>query len=153
MRRNRYLFGVLRTRRLSKRILTPKPNKMGTSKIKSIQPNGTWESRNGTMFKFEIGLEDGTSGEVNSKTIDRWNVGDEVEYTVTPGKYGDRLKLDKAGFASKGGGGNSQSPDIQKRIDASWAIGHAINQESDPEKIVEAAEWLLKLRDTLISKL
>jgi hypothetical protein len=126
---------------------------MGTSKIKSIQPNGTWESRNGTMFKFEIGLEDGTSGEVNSKTIDRWNVGDEVEYTVTPGKYGDRLKLDKAGFASKGGGGNNQSPDIQKRIDASWAIGHAINQESDPEKIVEAAEWLLKLRDTLISKL
>ena len=77
---------------------------MGTSKIKSIQPNGTWESRNGTMFKFEIGLEDGTSGEVNSKTIDRWNVGDEVEYTVTPGKYGDRLKLDKAGFANKGGG-------------------------------------------------
>jgi hypothetical protein len=126
---------------------------MGQSKIKSIQPNGTWESRNGTMFKFEIGLEDGTSGEVNSKTIDRWNVGDEVEYTVTPGKYGDRLKLDKAGFANKGGGGNSQSPDIQKRIDASWAIGHAINQESDPEKIIEAAEWLLKLRDTLISKL
>ena len=126
---------------------------MGQSKIKSIQPNGTWESRNGTMFKFEIGLEDGTSGEVNSKTIDRWNVGDEVEYTVTPGKYGDRLKLDKAGFANTGGGGSSQSPDIQKRIDASWAIGHAINQQSDPEKIVEAAEWLLKLRDTLISKL
>lgn len=126
---------------------------MGTSKIKSIQPNGTWESRNGTMFKFEIGLEDGTSGEVNSKTIDRWNVGDEVEYTVTPGKYGDRLKLDKAGFANKGGGGNSQSPDIQKRIDASWAIGHAISLRSDPEEIVEMAEWLLQIRQTLISKL
>lgn len=126
---------------------------MGQSKIKSIQPNGTWESRNGTMFKFEITLEDGTSGEVSAKTENRWNIGDEVEYTVTPSKWGDRLKLDKAGFANKGGGGNGQSPDIQKRIDASWAIGHAIQQESEPEKIIEAAEWLLKLRDTLISKL
>ena len=125
---------------------------MGQSKIKSVQPNGTWESRNGLMYKFEVELEDGASGEVSAKTEDRWNVGDEVEYTVTPSKWGDRLKLDKAGYANKGGGG-AQSPDIQKRIDASWAIGHAINQESDPEKIIEAAEWLLKLRDTLISKL
>ena len=124
---------------------------MGQSKIKSIQANGTWESRNGLMYKFEVELEDGTSGEVSAKTEDRWKVGDEVEYTVTPSKWGDRLKLDKSGYNK--GGGNKQDPDIQKRIDASWAIGHAINQESDPEKIVEAAEWLLKLRDTLISKL
>ena len=59
---------------------------MGQSKIKSIQPNGTWEGRNGLMYKFEIELEDGAAGEVNSKTDNRWNVGDEVEYTVTPGK-------------------------------------------------------------------
>ena len=87
------------------------------------------------------------------KTENRWNVGDEVEYTVTPSKWGDRLKLDKAGYNNQRSSGGGNSPDIQKRIDASWAIGHAINQESDPEKIVEAAEWLLKLRDTLISKL
>ena len=68
--------------------------------------------------------------------------GDEVEYEVTPSKWGPRMKLTKPGFTPNQGGG--QSPDIQKRIDASWAIGHAINQESDPEKIVEAAEWLLK---------
>jgi hypothetical protein len=126
---------------------------MGISKVKTIQPNGTYEGRNGLMFKFEIGLEDGASGEVSAKTIDRWNVGDEVEYEITPSKWGDRMKLTKPGFTPNQGGGKPQSPDIQKRIDASWAIGHAINQESDPEKIVEAAEWLLKLRDTLISKL
>lgn len=126
---------------------------MGSSKIKSIQPNGTWESRNGLMYKFEVELEDGASGEVSAKTENRWNVGDEVEYTVTPSKWGDRLKLDKAGYNNQRSNGGGNSPDIQKRIDASWAIGHAINQESDPEKIVEAAEWLLKLRDTLISKL
>jgi hypothetical protein len=128
-----------------------KPNKMGTSKVKTIQPNGTYEGRNGLMYKFEIGLEDGASGEVSAKTIDRWNVGDEVEYEITPSKWGDRMKLTKPGFTPNQGG--SQSPDIQKRIDASWAIGHAINQESDPEKIIEAAEWLLKIRNTLISKL
>lgn len=126
---------------------------MGSSKIKSIQPNGTWESRNGLMYKFEIELEDGATGEVSAKTENRWNVGDEVEYTVTPSKWGDRLKLDKAGYNNQRSTGGGNNPDIQKRIDASWAIGHAINQESDPEKIVEAAEWLLKLRDTLISKL
>lgn len=126
---------------------------MGASKIKSIQPNGTWESRNGLMYKFEIELEDGVSGEVSAKTENRWSVGDEVEYTVTPSKWGDRLKLDKAGYNNQRSNGGGNSPDIQKRIDASWAIGHAITQESDPEKIVEAAEWLLKLRDTLISKL
>ncbi|MCP4605854.1 MAG: hypothetical protein GY847_35960, partial [Proteobacteria bacterium] len=47
----------------------------------------------------------------------------------------------------------ANNPDIQKRIDASWAIGLAINQESDPEKILEAAEFLLSIRSTLISKL
>jgi hypothetical protein len=127
---------------------------MGISKVKTIQPNGTYEGRNGLMFKFEIGLEDGSSGEVSAKTIDRWNVGDEVEYEVTPSKWGPRLKLDKAGYANKpNGGGYKEDPEKAKRITASWAIGHAINQESDPEKIIEAAEWLLKLRDTLISKL
>ncbi len=106
------------------------------------------------MYKFEIQLEDGTSGEVSAKTENRWNIGDEVEYTVTPSKWGDRLKLDKAGYANKpNGGGYKEDAEKTKRITASWAIGHAINQESDPEKIIEAAEWLIKLRDTLISKL
>lgn len=121
---------------------------MGQSKIKSIQPNGTYQSQNGLMYKFEIELEDGTSGEVSAKTEDRWNIGDEVEYETTPSKWGVRMKLTKAGYADKG-----SSPDIQKRIDASWAIGHAINQESDPQKILDAAEYLLNLRDSLISKL
>jgi hypothetical protein len=124
---------------------------MGQSKIKSIQPNGTYQSQNGLMYKFEIELENGESGEVSAKTENRWSVGDEVEYTVQQSKWGVKMRLDKAGFNNAPRGGSS--PDVQKRIDASWAIGHAINQESDPEKILEAAEYLLKLRDSLISKL
>ena len=124
---------------------------MGQSKIKTIQPNGTYESMNGTMFKFEIQLESGDSGEVSAKSENRWSVGDEVEFEVTPSKWGDKMRLSKPGFNSNQSKANN--PDIQKRIDASWAIGHAINQESDPEKILEAAEFLLSIRSTLISKL
>ena len=130
--------------------LTPKTKKMGQSKIKTIQPNGTYDSQNGLMYKFEVQLESGESGEVSAKSENRWSVGDEVEFEVTPSKWGDRIKLTKPGF---GQGGQKNSPDIQKRIDASWAIGHAITQESDPEKILEAAEFLLSIRNTLISKL
>ena len=128
-----------------------KPKKMGQSKIKTIQPNGTYDSQNGMMYKFEIQLESGDSGEVSAKSEDRWSVGDEVEFEVTPSKWGDKMKLSKPGFTPNQSRGSN--PDIQKRIDASWAIGHAINQESDPEKVLEAAEFLLSIRNTLISKL
>lgn len=125
---------------------------MGQSKIKTIQANGTWESRNGLMYKFEVELEDGTSGEVSAKTEDRWKVGDEVQYEVTPSKWGNRMKLDKAGFDQKGGG-YKDDPEKTKRITASWAIGLAIQQASDPQEIIEAAEHLIAMRDSLISKL
>ena len=66
------------------------------SKIKSIQANGTWETRDGkTMYQFEVELEDGAAGEVNATTPDRWQVGDEVQYEVKDGKYGKKLKLSK----------------------------------------------------------
>ena len=66
------------------------------SKIKSIQASGTWETRDGkTMYQSEVELEDGTTGEVNATTPDRWNVGEEVDYEVKDGKYGNKLKLSK----------------------------------------------------------
>ena len=119
---------------------------MGQSKIKTIQPSGTYDSQNGLMYKFEIQLESG-----DRKSVDRWSVGDEVEFEVTPSKWGDRMKLTKPGFSPNQSKANN--PDIQKRIDASWAIGLALKEESDPEKILEAAEFLLSIRATLISKL
>ena len=52
---------------------------MGQFKIKTIQPNGTYDSQNGMMYKFEIQLESGDSGEVSAKSEDRWSVGDETD--------------------------------------------------------------------------
>ena len=124
---------------------------MGQSKIKSITPMGTYESQNGLMYKFEIELENGESGEVSAKTEDRWSIGDEVEYETTQTKWGVRMKLSKAGYNRSGG--YKDDPEKTKRITASWAIGLAIQEENDPEKIIEAAEHLIHLRNTLISKL
>ena len=127
---------------------------MGQSKIKTIQPNGSYpndRSPEGVTYTFEVELQDGESGEVGAHTKDKWNVGDEVEYTLNQSKWGNKLKLSKPGFSPNQSKANN--PDIQKRIDASWAIGLALKEESDPEKILEAAEFLLSIRATLISKL
>tara|TARA_R100001224_G_scaffold111133_1_gene90629 strand:+ start:920 stop:1405 length:486 start_codon:yes stop_codon:yes gene_type:complete len=119
------------------------------SKIKSIQASGTWETRDGkTMYQSEVELEDGTTGEVNATTPDRWNVGDEVDYEVKDGKYGNKLKLSKArdGF-SWANNSESTSNSVtrfenrderrQHLIMNQWAIKTAIETEmnlSPPDK-------------------
>ncbi len=133
---------------------------MGQSKIKTIQPNGSYpndKAPDGVTYTFEVELEDGESGEVGAQKKDRWKVGDEVEYTLSQNKWGNKLKLSKPGFSPNQSNKSNQpkpfDPEVQKRIDSCWAIGLAIKEESDPEKILEAAEFLLNLRSTLISKL
>jgi hypothetical protein len=52
-------------------------NKMKTSKIKSIQNDGTWKD----LFKFEVQMENGDVGGAFAKTqIPSWKVGDEMNY-------------------------------------------------------------------------
>jgi len=116
---------------------------MGKSKIKSVQNNGTYQSKfdNSTMYTFEIQLEDGSVGEVSAKTIDRWKEGDEVEYILTASNYGNKMKLNRPDFtpgnstSTSGGGSYSDRQDI---IVNEWAIGRALewemNQKS-PDKV------------------
>jgi catechol-2,3-dioxygenase len=118
---------------------------MGLSKIKSVQANGSYESKfdGSTMFTFEIALEDGTLGEVSAKTQDRWKIGDEVEYSLTETQYGKKLKLSRPqqdfSNASFGGGGNYQSPDHRQHLIMNqWAIRMAMEWEMNqcpPDKI------------------
>lgn len=60
-------------------------NQMKTSKIKSIQNDGTWND----LFKFEVEMENGDVGGCFAKTqIPSWKVGDEMNYEYTQkGKY------------------------------------------------------------------
>lgn len=130
---------------------------MGQSKIKSVQANGTYQSKfdGSTMYAFEVELEDGILGDVSAKTEDRWKAGDEVEYTLTTSPYGKKLKLTKPDFKPF----NSRRPDAdtQKRIENSWAIQTSIKMHGVLEgeyrlymnKVMVTASDLLKMRDTL----
>ena len=134
---------------------------MKNSKIKSVQNNGSYQSKfdGSTMYTFEIQLEDGEVGEVSAKSEDRWKEGDEVEYTCSPSKFGNKLKLNKPGSQSFG----SRKPDgdTQKRIENSWAIQTAIKLHGELEgdygvymsRIMVTASDLLRRRDSLSSEL
>lgn len=60
-----------------------------TSKVVSVQSNGTWDGSYGTMYKFEIVFQNGDVGEYSSKSQDqnKFEVGAEKEYEYTGGKF------------------------------------------------------------------
>ena len=132
---------------------------MVQAQIESIQGKGDWQGKFGTMYTFEISLNDGTVGEANSKTEQPpYKVGDEVWYEIKgENQYGKKLKISKNGLQSFGG--RKEDPAIQKRIENSWAIQTAVQILGvKPDKVTlnayttaleETAEAMLKLRDTL----
>lgn len=120
---------------------------MQTSKIKTTQGSGTYESKydGATMYTSEVELEDGTVGEVSAKSADRWNVGDEVAYTVTEGKFGKKLKLNRPDFGSNPTSTGTTVTRFHDRdekrqhlIMNQWAIKTAMDWEinqSPPDKV------------------
>jgi len=102
---------------------------MAQAKISRIEPANppTWTSnRDGsTMYAYNVDLDDGTSGDVNCKSPNKWKVGDEVEYTSKSTHHGNKLSLSTPGF-SGGFSGGKQDPDSTKGIIASWAVGIAM---------------------------
>ena len=133
---------------------------MVQAQIESIQGKGDWQGKFGTMYTFEISLNDGTVGEANSKTEQPpYKVGDEVYYEVVSNneRWGKKLKISKNPPQSFGG--RKEDPAIQRRIENSWAIQTAVQILGvKPDKVTlnayttaleETAEAMLKLRDAL----
>lgn len=119
-------------------------------KIAEIQQSGTWESQYGLMYRMEVTLEDNRAGEVNAKKPDAWKVGDEVEIVdAKPNPRGlTKWKLQRPEQKSYGA-----SPDTQRRIDASWAIGQAVAYgKRKLDEIEVTAIALLELRDRIASR-
>jgi hypothetical protein len=84
-------------------------NQTFTSKPKNIQANGTWESKFGMMYQFDIEMEDGKAGQYSSPKYTDMNaqdfpfkVGVEREYafeiTTANGKEYPKIKLPKKDF-------------------------------------------------------
>jgi len=124
--------------------------------ITAVQNNGTYEGAYGLMYKQEVTLDDGSTGEVSAKTQDKWKVGDVVEVQRTATKFGSRFKfsIPQDGGARPNGSSFKQDPDTQLRIEASWAIGQAIAMGHDSHTdLVRVGLTLVDARNALIAAL
>lgn len=71
---------------------------MVQAQIESIQGKGEWKGEYGLLYQYEVTMNDGTVGEVNSKTNPPpYKVGDEVWYEVKSNneRWGKKLKVSK----------------------------------------------------------
>ena len=59
------------------------------SVVKNVQGNGTWEGKFGLMYKYDVEMENGDSGEYSSKSEsqNKFVVGQQVDYEYIEGKY------------------------------------------------------------------
>lgn len=126
-------------------------------KITQFEDTGNWTGKYGTMYTALVTLDDGTTGEVNMKSPGAWAIGDEVEVTENrPGKYGSKLKLRKPGADGQytPSATRANSPDVQHRIDASWAIGQAVAfGVKDLDHVMATAEQFITMRNKLIERI
>ena len=90
------------------------------SKVNGVSANGTWDSKYGTMYKFEVSFENGDVGEYNSKTQDqnKFVIGQEADYSITSREYnGNTFYTIKPVQAQQSfGGGYKKDPETEKRI-------------------------------------
>lgn len=82
----------------------------GTATVESLEANGSFDGKYGTMYCFWVVLDNGVKGEALAKgKSPPYKVGDEVEYEIAgTNKQGDpKLKVKRPG--ADGGGGNAGS--------------------------------------------
>lgn len=141
-------------------------------KVIAVYGNGTWESPNGLLYRFEIEMENGDRGQYLSKTQDcaKFPQNGEVWYTtecqVRNGKEYYRIKPAqdpnspapaKGGY---GGGGYQKDPETEKRITRMSVLKVAcdlvVNGQSkvqDLTKIASILEQYVMTGEDTISKL
>lgn len=113
--------------------------------ITRLTPQGTFEFKGETYFKFDVELENGEAGEVNTKSENKWRLGDAVVVKDKKhSKWGVRLSLDKPQYANAPKGG-SHNNDRQESIVTQWAIREAqtyvFNHTTAPDKVTLYDIW------------
>jgi len=116
--------------------------------ISQVQPNGTLQLQSGEFFKFNVTLASGETGEVLTKTADRWKVGDEVDFELQQTQYGNKLKLRKPEFQQSGQSyskpsGGGMTPDKERRITFLSCLSSASSlyaqSSKTPEEVIATA--------------
>jgi len=126
-------------------------------KITQITPTqkGGYDGRDGYVYTYDVTLDDGTTGEVGSKTPNKWQVGDEVVVTnKRETQYGVRLSISKpnaGGGSYSRGGSDYNNPQRQEEINASWALNASIALgKKTPADVLATAKALLDVRKELL---
>lgn len=134
-------------------------------KIVEVIPGEPWSRDGKTFHTAKLVCDDGRSGTVNMMTPDRWKIGDEIEVTHEEHtNHGCKWKVSKPGMQN-GSGATSQprpqSPDVQRQINASWAINQVMTHsdftvkdfDNKGEEIILASRKLLSIRQELIKRM
>lgn len=94
-----------------------------TSKVNHIAGNGSWTSEKyGTFYRFEIGFENGDSGEYSSKSADqnKFVMGQLATYTITSREHNGKtyftIKPAEQPQPSGGFSPRAKDPETDKRI-------------------------------------
>ena len=119
------------------------------------------------MHTATLVLDDGSRGSVNMQKEGRWKVNDEVEITHEEHtSHGIKWKVSKPGM-SQGTSYNAappppatQSPELQLRIDSSWAINQVLlhsdftvgHFDTCAEEIILASRKLLSIKRELMKR-
>ena len=91
-----------------------------TSKVLSVQANGSWDGKFGTMYKFELGFDNGDTGEYSSKSSDqkKFIQGQDATYTIDTSNpsYPKIKPIFNQSGGSFSGGFSKENPERQKMI-------------------------------------
>lgn len=90
------------------------------SAVTNVTANGSFNGQYGTLYKFEVTFANGDSGEYASKSQDqqKFKVGDEVDYSISDRRVGDKIYYNIKPVAPPQGGftPKAKDPDTDKRI-------------------------------------
>ena len=124
---------------------------MKKSKVTNVQSNGTWDGRFGLMYKYEVGFENGDSGEYSSKSENqnKFIIGEVTEYEFIDGKF-PKVKpintFQQTSFSSNTK--DNVQEYIVKQSSLKCATDYVIANGGDPNTIIDVADifsnWVLK---------
>ncbi len=102
-----------------------------TAKITNVSDNGSWAGANGTLYKFNVALDNGDTGGVMTKeqAQTRYVKGETITYTIEEKNGFKNIKRveEKTGF-KPGGGGRQWNPVADEKRNATIVLQSCLDR-------------------------